>query len=232
MFESMSQNVRTILTETSRMIAFSLKHEHVHPEHIVMALFEKPECVAVQYLGKRFQIEKMGPEIAALVSAIPTGNPKSPDLIAFSEVSKKVIDQSLAEAKQIGSDMIGTEHLLMALVMNYEPLRKILKEKFDVTYGQIREALKPAPAAPGAEGDLPVGPGGQKVVRVSNIMGAVFFDAKMAPKDIELVLICMEQFKGVQFARPMPVPAEMMGEMGGEPESDIVPGRFKSPKPR
>jgi ATP-dependent Clp protease ATP-binding subunit ClpA len=227
MFESMSQNVQTILTETSRAIAFSLKHEHVHPEHIVMALFETPDCVAVQYLGKRFPIVKMGPEIAALVMAIPTGNPKSPDLIAFSDVSKKVIDQSLVEAKQVGSDMIGTEHLLMALVMNYEPLRKILKEKFDVTYGQIREALKPAPRA---EGDLPEGPGDQKVVRVSNIMGAVFFDAKMAPKDIELALIVMEQIKGVQFARPMPVPPELMTEMGGE--SDIMPGRFKTPKPR
>lgn len=229
MFESMSQNVQTILTETSRAIAFSLKHEHVHPEHILMALFEKPECVAVQYLEKRFPIVKIGPEIAALVSAIPTGNPKSPDLIAFSEVSKKVIDQTLTEAKQIGSDMIGTEHLLMALVMNYEPLRKILKEKFDVTYGQIREALKPAPRA---EGDLPEAPGGQKVVRVSNIMVAVFFDAKMLPKDIEMASILMEQIKGVQFARPMAVPAEMMTEMGGEAESEIVPGRFKSPKPR
>jgi hypothetical protein len=224
MFDSMSENVKHILLEKSRAIAFSMKHEKIHPEHIMMALFEVPECVAVKYLKKRFEIVKLGPEIAAAVMAIPTGNPKSIESVAFSEESKKVIDQMLAEAKQLGCELMGTEHLLMALVLIHGPIRKILKEKFDVTYGQIREALKPDPAAAKEAGGLPAGAVDPKTVRVSPIMGAVFFDAKLTSKDIDVALFAIEQIKGVAFTQPMAVPSDMAEG------SEILKGRFKDPK--
>lgn len=227
MFDSMSPNVKAILTEKSREIAYSLKHEKIHPEHIMMALFDTPDALATKYLAKRFDPTRFGPELAPLIGAIPAGAPKSVDLVGFSDQTKKVIDQTLIEARQLGSDILGTEHLLMALVMIHEPIRKVLKEKFDVTYGQIREALKPAAEGdPGAAG-LPPGAPGEKTVRVSPIMGTVFFDAKLTTKDIETALFVIEQIKGVAFTQAIAVPAE------DTPASDILRGRFKDPtKPR
>lgn len=227
MFDSMSPNVKVILTEKSREIAYSLKHEKIHPEHIMMALFDTPDALATKYLSKRFDPTKFGPELAALVGAIPTGSPKSVDMVGFSEQSKKVIDQMPLEASQLGSDVLGTEHLLMALVMNHEPIRKILKEKFDVTYGQIREALKPAPAAEQPPGGMPGAMGDPKTVRVSSIMGTVFFDAKLGPKEIEMALFAIEQIKGVAFTQAVEVPPEATAT------GDVLRGRFKDPlKPR
>lgn len=236
MFDNMSENVKTILTEKSRQIAFSMKHEKIHPEHMMMALFDTPDAIATKYLKQRFELVRFGPELAALVMAIPVGAPKSADQVGFSDQSKKVVDQMLVEARELGSSVLGTEHLLMSLVMNHEPIRKILKEKFDVTYGQIREALKPAPAAPAEDPmdelpttpEAPGTPGAPKTVRVSPIMGAVFFDAKLNHKEIELALLVIENIKGVRFTQPMAVPPDMMGD-----GSEILKGRFKDPaKPR
>jgi hypothetical protein len=216
MFDRVSDNVRTIVLEKSRQMAHEAKTE-VHPEHIFLSLLASPDCVAAQYLENKGDLLRMTEAVTGLAKALPSKNGTPADEIPFSDSAKQVIDQMSNEAIQIGAELVGTEHLLMAVVVSYEPIRRLLKESFNITYGQIREALKPPP-----EAAVPEAP---KQVRVGPIMGAVFFASTMTAKDIEVALFAIEQIKGVQFTQPMKVPVDP-----GAAEGGIVPGRFTGPK--
>jgi ATP-dependent Clp protease ATP-binding subunit ClpA len=201
MFDSVSDNVRTILLEKARQMAHETKTE-VHPEHIFLSLLGT-DCVAAQYLKVKGDVLKMAEAASELTKALPSKNGTPAGEIPFSASAKRVIDQMAGEALQIGSELVGTEHLLMAIIVSYEPIRRLLKDRFDITYGQIREALKPPP-----ESESGVPAPGARQVRINPVMGAVFFASTATAKDIETALFAIEQIRNVQFTQSMKVPTD------------------------
>ena len=113
MFERFTDRARRVVVlaqEEARM----LNHNYIGTEHILLALIHEGEGVAAKALTA------LGISLAATRQAVediigrgmqaPSGH------IPFTPRSKKVLELSLREALQLGSDYIGTEHILLGLI--------------------------------------------------------------------------------------------------------------------
>lgn len=60
----------------------------------------------------------------------------------FSPKVKKVLSLSREEALKLGSDYIGTEHLLLGLVKDSDNLAVIVLDSLDVNFDELQEAIK------------------------------------------------------------------------------------------
>jgi ATP-dependent Clp protease ATP-binding subunit ClpC len=113
MFERFTDRARRVVVlaqEEARM----LHHDYVGTEHMLLGLVHEGEGVAAEALESlgislevvREQVE----EIAGRGPQAPSGH------IPFTPRAKQVLELSLREARQLGHNYIGTEHMLLALI--------------------------------------------------------------------------------------------------------------------
>jgi ATP-dependent Clp protease ATP-binding subunit ClpA len=113
-FTDRARRVVVLAQEEARL----LNHNYIGTEHILLGLAHEGQGVAAKAL------ESLGIRLEALRSQVqeiigqdqqgPTGH------IPFTPRAKKVLELSLREAKQLGHNYIGTEHLLLGLVREGE----------------------------------------------------------------------------------------------------------------
>jgi ATP-dependent Clp protease ATP-binding subunit ClpA len=87
----------------------------VTPEHVLLALAvveRGPGRVALESLGLDLGQERVG--IGALLAERPCGEPGNRPRLA-PEV-ERVLDEAVAQARSLGHNYVGTEHLTLALV--------------------------------------------------------------------------------------------------------------------
>ena len=92
-----------------------LYHNYIGTEHILLGLLHESGGVAARALtAMGIGLDAMR---AAVEDMIPRGLEPLPESghIPFTPRAKKVLELSLREAQQLGSDHIGTEHMLLAL---------------------------------------------------------------------------------------------------------------------
>ncbi|QXM07409.1 ATP-dependent Clp protease ATP-binding subunit [Crassaminicella indica] len=94
--------------------AKSLRHNYVGTEHILLGLLREGQGVAARALAN------MGVSLdyvrERVKNIIGLGNELSPQLLGFTPRTKRLFELSFAEARRIGHNYIGTEHLLLALI--------------------------------------------------------------------------------------------------------------------
>jgi ATP-dependent Clp protease ATP-binding subunit ClpA len=117
MFERFTDRARRVVVlaqEEARL----LNHNYIGTEHLLLGLIHEGQGVAASSLESlgisleavRSQVE----EIIGQGQRAPVGH------IPFTPRSKKVLELSLREAKQLGHKYIGTEHILLGLVREGE----------------------------------------------------------------------------------------------------------------
>jgi ATP-dependent Clp protease ATP-binding subunit ClpC len=113
MFERFTDRARRVVVlaqEEARM----LNHNYIGTEHILLGLIHEGEGVAAKALTA------MGIRLDAMRQAVEDiigrGQQEPFGHIPFTPRSKKVLELSLREALSLGSDYIGTEHILLALL--------------------------------------------------------------------------------------------------------------------
>jgi len=113
MFERFTDRARRVVVlaqEEARM----LDHNYIGTEHILLGLIHEGDGIAAKALtslGVRLDAMRQAVEdIIGRGAEAPSGH------IPFTPRSKKVLELSLREALQLGSDYIGTEHILLALI--------------------------------------------------------------------------------------------------------------------
>lgn len=107
-------------TEYSRKSIFFAQEEaqnfgegYVATEHLLLGLLRDENCVAVQLLA-RLSVDPAN--VRDLVSKqIAKGKATSQDM-TLTPRAKRVIDLAYEEARNLGNDYIGTEHLLLGLI--------------------------------------------------------------------------------------------------------------------
>ena len=113
MFERFTDRARRVVV-LAQEEARRLDHNYIGTEHILLGLLRDGEGVAVEALGglgisldeTRAKVE----EIIGRGSDQPSGH------IPFTPRAKKVLELSLREALELGTDYIGTEHILLGLI--------------------------------------------------------------------------------------------------------------------
>ncbi|UCD55860.1 MAG: ATP-dependent Clp protease ATP-binding subunit [Candidatus Omnitrophota bacterium] len=118
MFNRFTERARKIIL-LAKEEAKRFNHDYIGTEHILLGLVREGEGVAAAVLASlglgpdkiRFEIEKLvqpGP------ATIVTGD------IPFTPKAKKVIELAMDEARNLGHNYIGTEHLLLGLIREGE----------------------------------------------------------------------------------------------------------------
>lgn len=137
--------------ENAENVAIKLGHNYVGTEHLLYGLATEKEGVAGKILVKN----NITPEIILekIEELIGIGNSKSKKTIGLTPRTKKVIENAFQEAKNIDSEYIGTEQLLIGILKETDSIavRIILDLKIEIQkiYSEIKkitnEYQKPEP---------------------------------------------------------------------------------------
>jgi len=140
MFKGLTQRAQKILTVLAQEEAKRFHSEQLLPEHIVIALLKDGEGVGVKALQKaKVDLGEMQTEIER---SLPMG--KGGLILGDvppSKRGKKILEDSAAEARNLGHEYIGTEHLLLAAVQEEGCVTARYLARYTVTAAQLRDIV-------------------------------------------------------------------------------------------
>lgn len=94
-------------------IALKLGHNYVGTEHVLYGLLREGEGIASKVLAAQgLEYKKVEEKIEELLGVEENKN----NLIGFTPRTKKVLENALIEAKKLGYNYIGTEHMLVGIL--------------------------------------------------------------------------------------------------------------------
>ncbi len=136
--ERFTQRARRVLA-LAHQEAERLRHTSINTEHLLLGLIEEDGGVAghaLRDLG--LETERVQEMVERLA---PMGLTESPAL-ELSHGVQQVLELAIEEARQLGHQFIGTEHLLLALTHSSEGLALDVLKKLGVTPEQIRRQTR------------------------------------------------------------------------------------------
>ncbi len=117
MFGRFTERARKVLS-LAEQGAVSLNHNYVGTEHILMGLVKEGQGIAFKALGDAGVTEEK--VLAEIRKIIGEGKEQVDKPISLTPRSKKVLNLSMDEARRLGHNYIGTEHLLLGLIREGE----------------------------------------------------------------------------------------------------------------
>jgi ATP-dependent Clp protease ATP-binding subunit ClpC len=135
-----SQRVQLVI-QLSREEALRLGHDYIGTEHLLLGLIKEGGGVAIEILQNLdLDLEELKKAVEDTVKSsggtITVGN------IPFTKRAERVLRVATAEAERFKSNVIGTEHLLLALLRDQEGIAAQVLSSFDVTYESVLEELE------------------------------------------------------------------------------------------
>ena len=138
MFEKFTDRARRVVVlaqEEARL----LRHDYIGTEHLLLGLIHEGDSVAARALESlevtldavRGEIE----EIMGASSSVPQGH------IPFTPRAKKVLELSLREARSLGSDYIGPEHILLGLLREREGVGVQVLVRLGIDLNRVRQRV-------------------------------------------------------------------------------------------
>jgi len=135
-----SQRVQMVI-QFSREEALRLGHDYIGTEHLLLGLIREGSGIAVEILRNMdLDLDELKKAIEDAVRS--TGGTITMGNIPFTKRAEKVLRVAAAEAERFKSNVIGTEHLLLALLKDTEGVAAQILQSFDVLYENIREELE------------------------------------------------------------------------------------------
>jgi len=139
MYERFTDRARKVM-QYAKQEAQKFNHEYIGTEHVLLGLVREGSGVAANVLQNmdielkkvRLEVEKMvasGPELVS-VGQLP-----------FTPRAKKVIEFAFEEAKSLGHNYIGTEHLLLGLLREEEGIAAPVLQHSGVKLDDVREEV-------------------------------------------------------------------------------------------
>ncbi|MFC1897329.1 ATP-dependent Clp protease ATP-binding subunit [Chloroflexota bacterium] len=116
-FEKFSERARRVLT-LAQEEARHLNHNYIGTEHVLLGLVREEEGVAAKVLVNLGV--SLGKVRSAVEFIIGHGEKSSGAEIGLTPRAKKVIELAIDEARHLGHNYIGTEHLLLGLLCEEE----------------------------------------------------------------------------------------------------------------
>ena len=131
MFERFTERARKVII-LAREEAIRLGHNFVGTEHLLLGLIREGDGLAVAILKKlNVNISAVKGEIEKIVSAGSEFSPAGE--IPFTPQAKKVLEYAISEARSLGHNYIGTEHLLLGLIREGEGIASLVLRDFGVS---------------------------------------------------------------------------------------------------
>ena len=134
-FEKFTERARRVLT-LAQEEAQHFSHSYIGTEHILLGLVREDEGVAARVLVN------LGVVLSKVRSAVEfiigRGEKATSDEIGLSPRAKRVIELAIDEARHLGHNYIGTEHLLLGLLREGEGIAASVLDSFGITLERAR----------------------------------------------------------------------------------------------
>ncbi len=138
MFERFTERARRVII-LAQEEAKRLNHSAVGTEHILLGIIREGEGVASKVLESlNINPDRVRAEIE---SAIGRGERTPYEEVAFTPRAKKVLELALDEARRLGHNYIGTEHLLLGLIREGEGVAARVLEAMGADLERVRSQV-------------------------------------------------------------------------------------------
>ncbi len=135
MFERFTERARRVIV-WAQDEAKRLNHSAVGTEHLLLGIVREGEGVASKVLESlNISPERIRAEIE---SAIGRGDRTPYEEVAFTPRAKRVLELALDEARRLGHNYIGTEHLLLGLIREGEGVAARVLEAMGADLERVR----------------------------------------------------------------------------------------------
>jgi len=139
MFNRFTERARKVIL-LAKEEAKRFNHDYIGTEHILLGLVREGEGVAAAVLASfGLSPDKIRLEVEKLVQPGPT-TVVSGDL-PFTPKAKKVIELAMEEARALGHNYIGTEHLLLGLIREGEGVASQVLVNLGLELEKVREEV-------------------------------------------------------------------------------------------
>ena len=142
--------------EIANDISIELGHNYIGTEHILYGLVKEGEGIAAKVLtNKGINEEKIKTKIEELLGK----GDEIKESLGFTPRTKKVLENAFSEAKRIGYNFIGTEHLLLAIMKEGDCVatRVIIELNVDIPkiYNEIAKVINEEESDKDSGKDIP-----------------------------------------------------------------------------
>jgi ATP-dependent Clp protease ATP-binding subunit ClpC len=134
-----SERVQEVI-RLSRDEALRLGHDYIGTEHLLLGMIREGQGVAIHIL------RNLGVDLIKLKAAVeemvkPSGGTLTIGNLPLTKQAEKVLKITQIESKIYRSDVIGTEHLLLALLRDEDNIATQILHQFNVSYEAARAEL-------------------------------------------------------------------------------------------
>jgi ATP-dependent Clp protease ATP-binding subunit ClpC len=138
-FEKFSERARRVLT-LAQEEAQSLNHSYIGTEHILLGLVREEEGAAAKVLTNLgVSLNKVR---ASVEFVIGRGEKPSTSETGLTPRARRVIELAIDEARYLGHNYIGTEHLLLGLLREGEGIAAGVLDSFGITLERTRAEIE------------------------------------------------------------------------------------------
>ena len=131
MFERFTERARKVVFHAQQE-AKQLKHNIVGTEHLLLGLIQEGEGVAGRALEELgISLEKVREEV---IKIIGLGDQPYLGEVPFTPRAKRVLELAVDEARQLGHNYVGTEHILLGLIREGEGVAAQVLKNMGLTW--------------------------------------------------------------------------------------------------
>jgi ATP-dependent Clp protease ATP-binding subunit ClpC len=137
-FEKFSERARKVLTSAQEE-AQRLNHSYIGPEHVLLGLLKEEEGIGAKVLTN------LGASLTKIRSAVEfilsQGEKANVGEIGLSPGAKRAIELAIDEARYLGHNYIGTEHILLGLLREGSGIAARVLDSFGITLERARAEI-------------------------------------------------------------------------------------------
>jgi len=134
-FTERAQKVLVLAQEEAR----NLKYPYVGTEHLLLGLIREGEGVAARVLvSMGIEADKVRSAVEQLVEV---GKGQAPQEVTLTPRAKKVLELAVDEARRMGHNYVGTEHLLLGLAREGEGVAAHVLKSMGADHSKIRHQV-------------------------------------------------------------------------------------------
>ena len=136
-----SNRVKEVIT-MAKEEAIRLNHDYIGTEHLLLGMIREGEGTGMELLKKIVNTDELKITLEQNTKNSTSDFLKSRENIALTPQCERILKMTYLEARIFKTDIVGTEHLLMAILRNQDNIASQVLNKFQVHYDLIKEMLE------------------------------------------------------------------------------------------
>jgi ATP-dependent Clp protease ATP-binding subunit ClpC len=136
-----SNRVKEVIT-MAKEEAMRLGHDYIGTEHLLLGMIREGEGTGMDLLKKIVNVDELKITLEQNTKSSITDFIKNRENIALTPQCERILKMTYLEARIFKTEIVGTEHLLMAILRNQDNIASQVLNKFQVHYDLIKEMLE------------------------------------------------------------------------------------------